>query len=297
MALSGWRFAFAVLLASIPGAAAAADMPLPPPASPSVAPSAYVTPVPDWLITIGGEGRAIPAWPGAPTGKSQFIGIPLFTLQKPGDPPFFFGARDGFGLPIFEFGSLQLGAVGKLNWPRYSSSYTQLNGLGDVGWAVQIGGFAQYWPVPWLRLRGEIRQGIGAETGVIGDLFADVVVPVGQFRLSAGPRMTAQTSAALSPYFSITPTQSANSAVSGLPALPVYNVAGGFYSYGAGGQIEYFWNPQWSTHALVEYERITGSAGDSPLVTMRGSPNQFTVGVGVTYTFAMHPLFNLHSLW
>jgi len=296
MAFSGWRLAFAVLLL-IPGAAAAADMPLPPPASPPLAPSAYVTPVPDWLITIGGEGRAIPAWPGAPTNKFQFIGVPLFALQKPGDPPFFFGARDGFGVPIFNFGGLQIGPVGKLDWPRYSSSYTQLNGLGDVGWAVQIGGFAQYWPVPWLRLRGEIRQGIGAETGVIGDLFADVVVPVGQFRLSAGPRMTAQTSAALSPYFNITPTQSANSTVSGLPALPVYNVAGGFYSYGAGGQIEYFWNPQWSTHALVEYERITGSAADSPLVTMRGSPNQFTVGAGVTYTFAMHPLFNLHSPW
>ena len=69
------------------------------------------------------------------------------------------------------------------------------------------------------------------------------------------------------------------------------------YSYGAGSQIEYFWNPQWQTHALFEYERITGSAADSPLVTMRGSPNQFTFGVGATYTFGMHPMFNLHSLW
>lgn len=297
MAFSGSRFAFVMLLLSIPGIAAAADLPLPPAPSPPMAPATYVTPVPDWLITIGGEGRAIPAWPGSPADKFQFIGFPLFALQKPGDPPFFFGARDGFGVPIFDFGSLQIGPVGKINWPRYSSSYTQLNGLGDVGWAVQIGGYAQYWPVPWLRLRGEVRQGIGAETGVIGDLFADVVVPVGQFRLSAGPRMTVESTAALSPYFSITPTQSTNSTVSGLPLLPVYNVTGGFYSYGAGGQIEYFWNPQWSTHALVEYERITGSAADSPLVTMRGSPNQFTVGVGATYTFAIHPLVNLHSLW
>ena len=206
MALSGWRFAVAVLLVSIPGIAAAADLPLPAPAS---APSAYATPVPDWLITIGGEGRAIPAWPGAPTNKFQFIGVPLFALQKPGDPQFFFGARDGFGVPIFNFGSLQIGPVGKINWPRYSSSYTQLNGLGDVGWALQLGGYAQYWVVPWLRLRGEIRQGIGAETGVIGDLFADVVVPIGQFRLSAGPRMTLQSSAAVSPYFSVTPGRSA----------------------------------------------------------------------------------------
>jgi len=42
---------------------------------------------------------------------------------------------------------------------------------------------------------------------------------------------------------------------------------------------------------LVEYERITDSAANSPLVTMRGSPNQFTFGLGATYTFSMHPLW------
>jgi hypothetical protein len=26
-------------------------------------------------------------------------------------------------------------------------------------------------------------------------------------------------------------------------------------------------------------------------VTMRGSPNQFTFGLGATYTFSMHPLW------
>jgi outer membrane protein len=295
MALRAWRFATAVLVLFIPGIAAAADLPLPGPA-PS-APAAYASPLPDWIVTIGGEARAIPAWPGAPTNKYQLTGVPLFIIQKPGDPPFFFGARDGFGIPILTLGQFQLGPVGKLLWPRYANQYTQLNGLGDVGWGLQLGGYAQYWVTPWLRLRGEIRQGIGSETGVTGDLFADAVVPLGQFRLSAGPRLTAQSAAALSPYFGITPTQSANSTVSGLPALPVYNVSGGIYSYGAGSQIEYFWNPQWQTHALFEYERITGSAADSPLVTMRGSPNQFTFGVGATYTFGMHPMFNLHSLW
>jgi len=42
---------------------------------------------------------------------------------------------------------------------------------------------------------------------------------------------------------------------------------------------------------LVEYERITDSAANSPLVTMRGSPNQFTIGLGATYAFGMHPLW------
>ncbi len=83
--------------------------------------------------------------------------------------------------------------------------------------------------MPWLRVRGEIRQGIGGETGVSGDLFADVVVPLGQWRLSGGPRLSLQSTAAVSPYFSITAAQS------GASGLPVYNATGVFYSYGAGG--------------------------------------------------------------
>ncbi len=73
--------------------------------------------------------------------------------------------------------------------------------------------------------------------------------------------------------------------------LPVYNASGGVYSYGAGGQAEYFWNPQWQVHVLAEYERLTGSVAGSPLVIQRGSPNQFTFGVGATYSFTMHPLW------
>ena len=73
--------------------------------------------------------------------------------------------------------------------------------------------------------------------------------------------------------------------------MTLYSAGGGLYSYGAGGQVEYFFNPQWSAHAFTEYERLTGSAADSPLVTQRGSPNQFTFGLGATYSFAMAPLW------
>lgn len=112
-------------------------------------------------------------------------GFPLFALQKPGDPPFFFGARDGFGIPILDFGQLQIGPVATINYPRYVWQYQQLNGLGEVPWALQLRGYAQWWATPWLRLRGEVRQGIGGETGVTGNLYVDAVVPLGQWRLSA----------------------------------------------------------------------------------------------------------------
>lgn len=291
MALRGWRFAFAALTAAAPVVAAAADIPAAPPNPPPMSPATYAPAVPDWIVTVGGEARLVPAWPGAPENKFALTGAPLLSFRDAGSPPSYFGPRDSFGFTVLNFGQINFGPAFKLVWQRNASQYTDLNGLGNVDFALQAGAFAEFWPLPWLRLRTELRQGFGGETGVTGDAFLDAVVPVGPFRFSAGPRVTAQSAAATSPYFSITPAQSAASTISGLPMLPVYSAGGGLYSYGAGGQAEYFWNPQWAVHAFVEYERLTGSAAGSPLVTQRGSPNQFIFGLGATYSFSMHPLW------
>jgi MipA family protein len=277
------RLAVALLTVSGPGFAVAADLPSQPAAA-NAAPAP-----PDWIVTVGIEGRVVPAWPGASDSKPAVTGFPLFSVRKEGTPPDFPGPRDSIGFSLIDLGQIKLGPAFKLVWQRKASDYAALNGLGDVNYAVQAGAFAEYWPVPWLRLRGEARQGIGGETGVTGDLFLDAIVPVGAWTLSAGPRMTVQSAAATSPYFSITQAQSIGSTVSGLPALPVYRAGGGLYSYGAGTMAQYTFNPQWTAHALFEYERLTGSAADSPLVTQRGSPDQFTFGLGATYSFAMHP--------
>ncbi len=269
-----------------PRLAVAADLP----AQPSQSAPANATPgPPDWIVTVGIEGRVVPAWPGASDSKPAVTGFPLFSVRKEGAPPDFPGPRDSIGFSLIDLGQIKLGPAFKLVWQRKASDYAALNGLGDINYAVQAGAFAEYWPVPWLRLRGEARQGIGGETGITGDLFLDAIVPVGQWTLSAGPRMTLQSAAATGPYFSITQAQSIGSTVSGLPALPVYRAGGGLYSYGGGTMAQYTFNPQWTAHALFEYERLTGSAADSPLVTQRGSPDQFTFGLGATYSFAMQP--------
>ena len=59
-------------------------------------------------------------------------------------------------------------------WPR-----TARNMPSSTAWRmwisrVQAGALCRnIWPVPWLRLRGELRQGFGGETGETGDLFLD----------------------------------------------------------------------------------------------------------------------------
>ena len=287
---SVWRLALTGLCLIAPAIACAADLPAQPSASP-VAPANYLPAAPDWIVTIGGELRIGPKWAGAPEDKFGLTGGPLVSIRKVGTPPEYFGPRDSFGFSILDLGQFKLGPAAKLVWQRKASYDRALNGLGNVDYALQAGAFAEYWPAQWLRLRGEARQGFGGEKGVTGDLFLDAIVPAGQFRFSAGPRLTLQSAAAIGPYFGITPSQSADSTVAGLPALPVYHAGGGLYSYGTGAQAEYFFSPQWAAHSFVEYERLMGSAAGSPLVIQRGSPNQFTFGLGATYSFTMHPLW------
>jgi MipA family protein len=287
----GWRFGFALLVVVVPGAAMAAD--LPQQVQAPTAPAAYAPAVPDWIVTIGLEGRIVPAYPGAADSKLGWSALPLFSIRKQGTPPDFFGPRDSFSFNILNLGAFQFGPALQFINRRKVSDYTELTGLSDVDYAAQLGAFANFWPVSWLRLRGEVRQGIGGETGVTGDLFLDAVVPVGQWTLSAGPRMTLQSAAAVSPYFSITAAQAnaANTLQPTLGKLTAYSAGGGLYSYGAGAQVQYAFNETWTAHAFVEYERLTDSVANSPLVTARGSADQFTYGLGATYSFVMHPLW------
>jgi outer membrane protein len=238
----------------------------------------------DWTVTIGVEGRVLPTFEGS--GRYELLPFPLFNLRPAGTPPTFSSPRDGFGFGILDTGRFRIGPAFKIKLPRNESDDGNLRGLGDVDWTLEAGAFADFWPTEWLRTRAEVRQGIGGHHGIVSDLIADVVVPVTpQLTLSGGPRTTLATGAATSPYFSITPGQSVAS------GLPVYDAGGGFYSFGAGAQARYQWSPQWATHVFVEYQRLTGGAGDSPLVTTLGSRDQIQVGLGVTYSFDMHALW------
>ncbi|MFZ3309978.1 MAG: MipA/OmpV family protein [Xanthobacteraceae bacterium] len=290
--MARWCLVLSLLGVITPGLAAAADLPVQPTTVPT-APAVYAPAVPDWIVTIGLEGRIIPAFPGSSDKDFGWSALPLFSIRKQGEPPDFFGPRDSFSFSVINTPAFQFGPAVQIINQRKASDYAETNGLADVNYAAQVGAFANFWPLPWLRLRGEARQGIGGETGVTGDVFLDAVVPIGQWTLSAGPRVTLQTAAATSPYFSITAAQAttANLLQPGLAPLTPYHAGGGLYSYGAGTQLQYAFNETWTAHAFVEYQRLTDSAADSPLVTQRGSPNQFIYGLGATYSFNMHPLW------
>jgi outer membrane protein len=253
-------------------------------AAAQAAPASSPVSASDWTVTLGAETRVLPTYEGS--DRFMLWPFPMFNIRRAGTPAPFRSPRDGFSFGILDTGRFQAGPTFKVRFARHEGSDPDLRGLGDIPWALEAGAFVDYWPADWLRTRVELRQGFGGHHGVVSDLTADLVMPVTpQLTLSGGPRVTLATAAATSPYFSITPGQSAAS------GLPLYNAGGGWRSFGAGAQARYQWSPQWASNIFLEYERLAGDAANSPLVTQRGSRDQIQVGIGVTYSFDMRALW------
>jgi len=235
--MRGWRVSIAAFVAvlSTPVAASAADSDA----------RGYVLPAPayDWTVTVGAEGRVEPLFQGS--SRERLRPYPIFAVRRFGTPESFRGPRDGFGIALLEGSVFKVGPVAQFVWwRREKADPSALHGLGNVPWAGEVGIFAEYWWVPWLRTRTEVRQGFNGHHGLVSDVMMDAVVPVGaQWTMSAGPRLTLASAPALSPYFGIDAAQSAAS------GLPVFDAKGGVRSFGAGTQARYLWTPQWATHA------------------------------------------------
>jgi len=265
-----------IITAAMPAAASAqSTFTLPPP--PFTVPF-LPSPSGLWTVTVGVDGELMPDFEGA---KAYMLSpVPIFSVRRAGTPDRFRSPRDGASLTLVEFDGFHAGPVGRLRPARNAADNAALTGLGDVNMALELGGFAEYFPVDWLRARVEVRQGFGGHHGVVADLSADVIVPVMQRLMwSAGPRFTLEDTRATAPYFGINAAQAMAS------GLAMFDAKGGAHSVGAGTQVRYQINPQWEAHSYVEYDRLLGAAAASPLVTQRGSPNQVTVGLGASYSF------------
>ncbi len=271
LSAAGLLLTFSALAIPLAGRAVAAE------------PAAYGTPAPatqeDWYMTIGVSGRVVPDYPGADDYTIRPGAI--FSIRKASELNVFRSVDDNPSIALFDTGTFRAGAVGRLDWGRDQDDSDRLLGLGDVDYSLELGGFAEWYPVDWLRFRGELRYGFGGYDGIVGGLGADAIWTAGQWRFAAGPRLSFAGSGYMNAYFGVTPEQSALATALGNP-LPVYAAGGGFNLVGATAQLTYNFGNGFETGVFGSYGYLLGDASASPVTA---DDNQFMAGLSMSYTF------------
>jgi outer membrane scaffolding protein for murein synthesis (MipA/OmpV family) len=231
----------------------------------------------DWYLTVGATGLVAPNFEGG--NKYLFSAQPIISLGKVGPEARFVSRNDNISFSLYDSGGVRAGLTGKILWGR-DNDIDDLKGLDPVRFGGEIGGFAEFYPTDWLRVRGEVRQGIRSHHGVVADVAADAfydVVP--EVRVSGGPRLSFASSDYFDAFYGVDATEAAAS------GLSEYHPGGGLKSVGIGGAITWKTTDRVTTSLFGEYARLMGPAADSSLVKERGSPDQFTVGVSAAYRF------------
>ena len=232
----------------------------------------------DWYLTVGATGLVAPDFEGG--RKYLFSAQPLISLGKAGPQARFTSRNDAISFGLYDSGRLRAGVAGKILWGRDEDDADALRHLDPVRFGGEIGGFAEFYPTNWLRLRAELRHGIRSHNGVVADVAADAfhdVTPV--LRISGGPRLSFASADYFEAFYGVNATEAAAS------DLDEYRPGGGFRSAGFGGAVTWKTTDRMTTSLFGEYSRLLGPAADSSLVKRHGSTNQFTVGVSASYRF------------
>ena len=232
----------------------------------------------DLRVRVGLGGQIQPEFIGSDDAE---LG-PLWDidLARGADPFPFESPDDSFGIRLFSEGGFTAGPAANVEWKRKESDVGAP--VGKVKTTVEVGGFVEYLPSETIRLRADLRKGLGGHEGLVGSIGADRIWRDGdRYVFSIGPRVLFSNARFQEAYFGV---DSAAAVASGLPA---YRPDGGVYAVAAASGLSYQFSPRWGAFGFARYERLVGDAADSPIVRDLGSRNQLSGGIGLSYTFTV----------
>lgn len=189
---------------------------------------------------------------------------------------------DGADVALFGFSNFSIGPSIRIVGEREEDDNPALAGLGDVGMTFELGGFIATTFLDRYLVRMKARHGIATgHRGTIVDARGTALL----FRWGpVSTSISAETSwidnRYADAYFSVSPTQSANS------GLPVYDAGAGFRD--VGGSLNAYINvgKQWSLNPYVSYSYIFDSFNDTPIIAQFGDRNQFRAGFHLLREFS-----------
>jgi outer membrane protein len=233
----------------------------------------------DWTVTMRGNLSVAPEYPGSDALRT--LPFPSIGLRRAGTPERYSAPDDPISFGLLDLGAFRAGPSFRYVGSRKVSDHPELIGLANVPWTLEAGAFMEFWPSEFMRARVDLRYGLRGHQGVTFDMAADGVYRTGAWTMAAGPRLGVASSSYMNAFFGVTAAEAfANPSIA-----QAFDAEGGLKSAGAAASLGYRFSPQWAATGFARWDRLLGSAADSPVPKAFGSLNQFTFGGQVSYSF------------
>jgi outer membrane protein len=175
---------------------------------------------------------------------------------------------------------LSIGPTIDLDFGRSERDSNALRGLGGVPFSFEVGADITYMAGA-TRIELEATQDIadGHGGGTADFTVARTLYRGTRFALAGSAVLTIATSKYLKSFFGVTARQAAAS------GLPEFHPSGGLKDGVLSLHGDYTLTKHWSVLGMLSYERLLGDAAASPLVQLRGDPNQISGALFAVYSF------------
>jgi outer membrane scaffolding protein for murein synthesis (MipA/OmpV family) len=216
--------------------------------------------IPTWQTELGLGTQFAPVYAGAGRYSSQ--AGPVVDIRYKDIA--FLSTGEGLGANLFSFRHIRFGAAVSYDLGRSPHvDGESLSGLGTLHPAPEAKIFADYTLAEGfpLDIRVDARKQLGATNGYIGDVGAYLPMPGSSqtFAWFAGPTVTVADNRYMNGYFGISQKQASQT------VYKQYKASGGFESAGFAVSTVYFVTP----HVIIDvngaFQRLLGSAADSPI--------------------------------
>lgn len=240
-----------------------------------------------WSVSVGAGTLISPAY----LGDDAYALSMVPSVRAAYGERFFASVEGGAGYALIQSETFKAGPLMTIGFGRDEDGSSpfriagqktrDLIGLGDIDTTVSFGGFADY-KMGSLTASVKGGQAINGHDGLTGEIslkYSDTVRPFGPpVFLNVGPSIKLGDTDYTHAFFGVDQPQSAAS------GLAPYAASGGVTSYGLSGMASMPLSKNVMATLLVSYDRLAGDAAASPLVTLRGSADQFFSGFVLSYT-------------
>ncbi len=235
----------------------------------------------DWDIRLGAGAMYQPDY----EGSDDYEAAPLpFLMVNYRDLVFLRGPMLGVNAFTWQgprpSDKLQAGPLLRYQMGRDDGDNDALRGLGDIDAGAEIGGFLNYRIGSWSTGLTVFHDASGAHDGWTAKLS-------GGYMHSFGPKLRARSEVSATwadenytqSFFGITAAQAQRS------GIRQYTPEAGLKDVSLSLDLDYSLTQHWGLTGRVGYKRLLGDAASSPLVEDKGSADQFSTGLILSYKF------------